>query len=72
MASLNCLQKARERFTNKRIPCMKYNHALEDVVQNFSTYQSYIQLKDNQLLIVNKKPVDNQEYVLEADPAEVE
>ena len=27
---------------------------------------------DNKLLIVNKKPVDNQEYVLEADPAEVE
>ena len=39
-------------------------------MQNFSSFQSYIQLSDNAkfLNIINRKPVEKLKHVLEADP----
>lgn len=53
---------------------MKYNYSLEDIVQNFPSYDGYLQLSHDgkELIITCKKPVDNQKYVLEADPNLVE
>ena len=48
---------------------MKYNYALEDDVQNFTCFEAYIQIQEEgkYLQIVNRKPVENTEYILEAD-----
>jgi hypothetical protein len=61
-------------MTEKPIECIKYNYSLEDKVQNFTSYESTIELsKDHQeLLIYNKKPIFNEVYVLEADPITME
>lgn len=53
---------------------IKYNCSLDRNVQNFQTYEGYMQVIDNQLIITNKKPLDNPKYqhdvsrVLESDP----
>lgn len=60
-------------MTNK-ISCFKYNYAFEEVVQNFNSYQSYIQLSPDgeELIIVNRKPREKLEYIHEEDPKVVE
>ena len=56
-------------MTNK-INCFKYNYAFEEVVQNFNSYQSYIQLSSDgtELIITNRKPIEKLEYLHEEDP----
>ena len=55
---------------NNRIRCFKYNYALEEIVQNFSSFQGFIKLsQDGEYLnIINLKPNEKLKYVLEADP----
>ena len=47
------------------------NSSLDDTTQNFSSYDGYMQtdINSEELIIMNKKPVDNPKYVLEADPS---
>jgi hypothetical protein len=44
------------------------------VVQNFNSYQSYMQLSQDgkELIIVNRKPREKLEYIHEEDPKKVE
>ena len=55
---------------NNRIRCFKYNYALEEIVQNFSSFQGFIKLSQDgeSLNIINLKPNEKLKYVLEADP----
>jgi hypothetical protein len=45
---------------------------MDESIQNFSTYEGFIQLANDELVIMNKKVVDEPEYVLESDPKVVE
>ena len=53
---------------------VKYNFTLDESIQNFTTYDGYIQLSSDgqELLITNKKVIEDQEYILEADDYIVE
>lgn len=42
------VQKAKERLKRNKIPCFKYNYALDESVQNFSNYPATIQLSENE------------------------
>lgn len=60
-------------MTNK-MHCFKYNYAFEEVVQNFNSYQSFIQLSPDgtELIITNRKPKEQLEYIHEEDPQVVD
>jgi hypothetical protein len=65
----NCLK----RFTEEKILCFKYNQSLDAIVQNFSCYEGYIKIEGtDELLIMCKKPINEPEYVLEADASEIQ
>ena len=52
------------------IKCVKYNYSLEEEIQNQLQFDGTIQLSEDgqELIIINKKPNTNPEYILEADP----
>ena len=57
----------------QRIDCIKYNYSLDKEVQNHKTFDSHIQISEDKqsFLIINRRPLENQQYVLEADPENV-
>ena len=60
-----------EYLNKTKIDCFKYNYALEDTVQNFGSFQSYIEIKGEELIITNLKPVTKKQYILDPDPKKV-
>ena len=64
------INQIRYFLTNNRINCFKYNYAFEEVVQNFNSYQSFIQLSPDgtELVITNRKPREKLEYLHQEDP----
>lgn len=52
------------------IKCVKYNYALDSEIQNYLQYDSLISVSEDgtELIITNKKPVENPDYILDADP----
>ena len=59
---------------SKRLKGFKFNHSLEDFIQNFTNYSMYIffSIDMTQMYIINRKPIDRTQYVLESDPREVD
>ena len=57
-----------------RIRCMKYNSAFDLSTLRESTFQSYLQLSQDgqRIIITNKKFIKTGDYILEADPNEIE
>lgn len=57
------------RLKMTKIKCFKYNHSIDDTIQNFTSFQSYLSLsEDGQYLnIVNRKPIENLIYSTETD-----
>jgi hypothetical protein len=57
-----------------RINIQKYNYALDEEVQDFGSQEGFLEIPANgkEINIYNKKIVINNEYMLEADPNEVE
>jgi len=47
---------------------------MDTSVQNFLIFEAILQVSRDgkSLVITNKKPIDNPEYILEADPVEVQ
>ena len=45
---------------------------MDESIQNFSTYEGFVQLVNDELVIMNKKVVEKPEYVLESDPKVIE
>ena len=71
--NIRCFTQAKKRFLNKKISATKYNYALDQNVQNFGCYECYIQLqKNDDVIIMNKRIIENPKYVLEQDPLEVQ
>lgn len=64
----------KEWMIGNRIDCVKYNYSLEKKVQNFSTFDGQIQLSEDgkYLYIYNRKPVENDLYIEERDPEELQ
>lgn len=52
------------------INCVKYNHQLDSNIQNFLQYESLISVSEDgkELIITNKVPRENPDFILEADP----
>ena len=68
------IDQIKKKFSKNKIKCFKYNYNIDANVQNWRQFESYMQLsKDGtEINIVNLKPIIKEEYVLEADPNEVE
>ena len=56
------------------IKCVKYNHSLDADIQNYLQFESLISVSEcgQRLIITNKKPCENPDYILEADPYAIE
>ena len=54
----------------QRIDCIKYNYSLHKEVQNHKSFDSHLQISEDgeTLLIINRRPVVDEVFVLEADP----
>ena len=50
--------------------CLKYNYALDDIVQNFSNFEAAIRLSDDfeRLIITNLKPNPKDVFNKQDDP----
>ena len=59
-----------EKFIKRKVKAVKYNNSLDKIVQNFCSYDCYIQISPDkqELIIMNKKPKEFQKYILEVDP----
>ena len=70
---LEQIEDLKKIFKKNKVIIKKYNYAIDDMVQNFSCFDAFLQLSEDEqhLIITNKKPVDNQEYILESDPEAV-
>ena len=55
----NYLTKVQQYLKDNKIKCIKFNHSLDEIVQNFSSYEATIELSKNfeYLTITNKKPL---------------
>lgn len=58
------------RLQTQKVYCYKYNHAMDPSVQNHKIFEATIELSPDgtELIITNKKPVSDPEYILEPDP----
>ena len=50
------LEDIKSYYKNKRIKCQKYNSALEEIVQNQCSFNSFMIIQDDQIAIYNIKP----------------
>ena len=64
----------RSYLSKNKIDAFKYNYALDSVVQNFGTFECFIELsKDYKYIkITNRKPNEQIKYILEADPEKLQ
>ena len=67
-------QKLQEDIILTKLNITKYNYSLDDEVQDFGCQDAYLEIPANakQINIYNKKIIVNNEYLLEADPKEIE
>ena len=58
------------QMKSHRIDCIKYNYSLDKEVQNHKSFDSHLQISEDgeTLLIINRRPVVDEVFVLEADP----
>ena len=63
-----------EQLRRHPIKCVKYNHSLDAGIQSYLQFESLISVSEcgQRLIITNKKPCENPDYILEADPYAVE
>ena len=54
---------------DNKLNCVKYNYSLEEGVQNFKTFQAYVQLSHDgeELIIKNRKIQEKLVHSLEED-----
>lgn len=53
--------------------CVKYNYTLDAEIQNFLQYDGLIEVSEDgkKLIITNKKPCEENQYILDSDPKKV-
>ena len=53
---------ATKYLQDNEIPCIKYNYSLDKIVQNFTSYKSFLTLSEdgNELIITTMKPIEKQ------------
>jgi hypothetical protein len=58
------------KMKQERIFCIKFNHALGSKREY---YQSELQISEDgsELVIINRVPIENHNYILEADPDQI-
>ena len=69
-SELEQIEVLKKVFKNNKIKIKKYNYAIDESVQNFSSFDAYLQLSEDEtkFIVTNKKPVNDPEYIYEADP----
>ena len=67
------MAEIQEFLRTTKVECFKYNYALDDFVQNYKCYSSYIHLNQelDYLTIITRKPKDDAKYVIDVNPEEV-
>ena len=67
------IEHIKTHFKQQKVSVIKYNYAVDDSVQNSSCFEAFLQLSEDEefLMITNKKPDEDPEYILEADPEAV-
>ena len=65
------IKKIEKWLKTNRISCSKYNYCIE---QRRDMYDSQLQISGDgeRLMIINKVPIENHKYILEADPNQME
>ena len=60
-------------FQQNKIKMTKYNHALDEIVQKFTSCEAFMQLSNNEeeLIITKKVRVNKDEYCLNGDPDKI-
>jgi hypothetical protein len=68
--NIDYIDEVKTYLVNNPINCIKYNYCIEQSLSDFSCCQAQIQLSENckYLQIIIKKPKNNNEFILEADP----
>ena len=56
-------------MTENKISIVKYNNTFDSSVQNFPTYDGYLQIEHGYLVITLKKPCAKPEYIMNSDPS---
>ena len=58
------LQETTEYVKDRKVECQKFNSALEDVVQNWCSFNAYMFIDKDQITLYNLKPkqLNNSEY----------
>ena len=56
------IKNLKQIYSQKYLKVVKYNYSLDESVQNFSSFESYIRIQDDELEIFNKKPLENPSY----------
>ena len=56
------IENLKQIYSQKYLKVVKYNYSLDGSVQNFSSFESYIRIQDDELEIYNKKPLENPSY----------
>ena len=74
IANIEEILDLKEIFKKKRILCFKYNYSLEEIVQNFGSYQAIIEFnkKCDYLYIINRKPRETNKRDILSDPPNID
>jgi hypothetical protein len=72
-SDLYLAQKIRQELIKTKIDIIKYNYAMDKEVQNFDCQDGFLEISENgqDVQIFNLKIVENNQWVLEADPNQV-
>lgn len=57
----------RKSFANQKVKIVKYNDPLDETTNKFCYFEGFMQLDGTEIVITNKKPLENPQYILEAD-----
>jgi hypothetical protein len=50
------------------IHCFKFNYSLDSEVQKFTSFQALIEIEGDEITVINRKPDEADQFILEADP----
>lgn len=61
------IEEIQKIFSENKVKCIKCNFTLDESIQNFMQFDSFLELKNDEMMITNKKIIEEPEYILEAD-----
>ena len=73
MEDVDEINRIKKFFADNKVKIVKFNHSLDDSVQRFTQFDGFMQIdsETNYIKFTIKKPNNNPQYILEADPSEI-